>query len=91
MKDLPALHTFKITYMAPTKMNGAIIKLESLYFYSKTKIAVKHSSLDIFEQAIEYLESKGINCIAKSNTAVESYIHSDTFINPFIKKEKTNG
>ncbi len=75
------MRAIRVKYLPPTNNKGSRIKLiEQMYQTADTiTLSYDYAIGDGTEQAIQYLQSKGINILGKSNIKGETILFSDSW------------
>lgn len=63
---LPNLRAFEVKYQGPTNHRGSRVKITDLRFNKSVTIGYKYEYDNTFDQATDYLNTKGIQVISKA-------------------------
>jgi len=81
MKIVNNMRAIRVKYLPPTNYQGSRIKISEERFNTIDKLTIPFSYLigNGTQQAIQYLEEKGINLIGKAELKNETILFSDSW------------
>lgn len=83
-KEIPNLRVFKVKYVPPTNTRGSRVQIKETKRYNDQKddkvvLSYDYQIGDILEQALQYLDSKGFEIVARGSELDHYYILVDSW------------
>lgn len=82
--SIPNLRVFKVKYIAPTNTRGARVEIKETKRYydqkdDKVILSYDYQIGDVLEQALQYLNSKGFEIVARGSEYNHYYILANSW------------
>lgn len=82
--NIPNLRVFKVKYIGPTNTRGSRVEIKEIKRFNgqkddKVTLSYDYQIGDILEQALQYLDSKGFEIVARGSEYNHYYILVDSW------------
>lgn len=82
--NIPNLRVFKVKYIAPTNTRGSRVEIRETKRFNgqkddKVTLSYDYQIGDVLEQALQYLDSKGFEIVARGSEYNHYYVLADSW------------